>query len=221
VPGTYAPALEWDLRTPATLRGWVRYELHLVLSTRAHRPAARPGTIDRTARRQSALHPRPSGGLPKHHDGLDLLPGDVNRGIELYQQGGISHNLLPAYCTQAVVRQALGDTESAQQTIQKSQGGLPRLGSHSRLGGRGARGAFGYVTCCSPHTSGVGQTPEVHTRSGALGRYRGAGHSRQWNEDAGHHWYGPSVGGTTDADPVPGRATAWVVALAPPTRAGR
>jgi LuxR family maltose regulon positive regulatory protein len=41
----------------------------------------------------------------------------VERGIRLCQQGGIGYGLRPAYCFQAIVRQALGDTEGALEAI--------------------------------------------------------------------------------------------------------
>jgi LuxR family maltose regulon positive regulatory protein len=48
---------------------------------------------------------------------LDAAGDYVNRGIDLCQQGGIGHNLLLAYGTKALVRQAQEDTEGALEAI--------------------------------------------------------------------------------------------------------
>ncbi|MGD9099891.1 MAG: LuxR C-terminal-related transcriptional regulator, partial [Anaerolineae bacterium] len=52
---------------------------------------------------------------------LPAAQDHVNKGIELCQQGGIGHNLIPAYGVQALLRQALGDTPGALRAIRKAE----------------------------------------------------------------------------------------------------
>ncbi len=51
---------------------------------------------------------------------LDAVEDYLNRGIELCQQGGIGYNLRSAYFTQAMLRQAIGDTAGALEAIRKA-----------------------------------------------------------------------------------------------------
>ena len=48
---------------------------------------------------------------------LDAAEAHVDRGIGLCRQGGIGHNLIPAYCTKAILSQALGDAEGALEAL--------------------------------------------------------------------------------------------------------
>jgi LuxR family maltose regulon positive regulatory protein len=51
---------------------------------------------------------------------LDAVETHLERGIELCQLGGIGYALRPAYCAQAILKQAQGDTEGALQAMDRA-----------------------------------------------------------------------------------------------------
>jgi LuxR family maltose regulon positive regulatory protein len=51
---------------------------------------------------------------------LDAAETYLERGIELCQRGGIGYALRPAYCAQAILKQALGDAEGASKAMDRA-----------------------------------------------------------------------------------------------------
>jgi LuxR family maltose regulon positive regulatory protein len=57
----------------------------------------------------------------------------LDKGIELCQRGGIGYALRPAYCVQALLRHALGDTEGALAAMQRAEAFDPTVATAERV----------------------------------------------------------------------------------------